>query len=90
MTATLLKFERCERSFIPDLVLARVLETPSDKAATLKEARGFSLKAARSGKISEPFDQEASFLHESLIGERAGQMTCYSAWALYIDLKMIT
>jgi len=90
MTVLAKKSEQFKKSFIPDLVLARILAIPADNAATLKEARAFSLKAARSGKISEPFDQEASFLHESLIGERAGQMTCYSAWALYIDLKMIT
>ena len=88
MSAVIKSFASETPEFLPDHVLSRVLPLQVSKTKSASEAKAFSLNAAGRGGFHEPFAFEASYLHRALIEERADQMTCYAAWALYLDLKL--
>ncbi len=68
-------------------VLGRVLDVRTASPVSPDQAEIFSLKAADIAGRHQPLSSEDLTLHKGLVEAGADQMTCYSAWALYLDYK---
>ncbi len=72
---------------IVEVVIERVLKVRRVAPVNRSDSEAFSLKAIATSGLSEELNSEETQLHSELIRVGADQMTCYAAWALFLDYK---